>query len=939
MPSFLEKLAVKLTTEHPDNLHEICVVLPNRRARVFLKDALQRNIHEPVWMPKVFGMEDFIATLSGKTILSTFSLLFELFQVRKQIDKSQRTIDEFLQWGAIMLGDFNEIDLYKIDADVLFDNLSDAKAIEKWHPGEELSDMEKNYLRFFSSLKTYYHALNDRLEEKNEAYQGAAFRFVAENIEKLSADMPWKKVLFAGFNALSNTEKRIISCLEKMGRAESLFDADSYYLDDEKQEAGIFLRKLKERYAKSGFNWISEGFSQPKNINIVRAAGKITMAKAVTRILEEIPSDDRPADTALVLVDEDLLIPVISAIPEKAGKYNVTMGYAFADTAAAELIVALLELYANAEHNRLSHNRDTYFYRYLVNVLQHPYINHLVGFDDAGIRSVIDMVVKRNRVMYSCYELQELYDGSDVALDMIPGEAPTTPQDTINKILTVFNAIHNALYEGGLDDGSKKFEYEFVCQGILFLNKMNELAVEFDDIENIRILKVVATQMIREVSVPFVGEPLSGLQVMGMLETRTLDFKNVIMLSVNEGTLPKAKSYNSLIPYDLRKSFGIPSYREKNAVFAYHFYRLLQQAENVWCLYDTQSEKMGKGEPSRFLLQLQQELPEYNPNIDIDVFDVQDADIPKVGEGLLRVEKTGGVLESLHALSQKGLSPTALNTYKNCQVKFFLSHVMRIGEIEEVEESVDARIFGNVVHKALEKLYSPYKNIALTVTDCDSMAAKAREMLEISFENEYEGSVDEGHNLLAFKAGLSYIHRMLKYEKQRVEQGDEIIVTYLEENLRVERKINLDNGDDVFVLFRGFADRVEQWNKVVSVIDYKTGRVDSTQKKFSPQLVIDDIKGKYKIEFQLLMYSWLYSTQFASTSVPQSGAWALRYVKDPIKMVKLDENDDPAEVMQLFGEYLENLMREIFDTETPFSRTDDSSHCKYCPYAASICLR
>ena len=937
---FLQNLAHKLIRDYPDNLHEVCVVLPNRRARVFLKDALQDAISKPVWMPEIFGMEDFIERVSGKKIISSFSLLLELYQVRKQIEKSPRTIDEFIQWGTVMLGDFNELDLYAVNADLLFENLTDVKAIEKWHPGKGLSDMEKNYLRFFASLKSYYYALNERLNEKGEAYQGAAFRYVADNMESLYESMPWTRVVFAGFNAISETENRIITFLEDKDLAISLFDADHYYLDDERQEAGMFLRKLQKKYKKETVSWVGEAFREPKNVNIVRAAGKLTMAKAVSSILESLPDSDNPADTVLVLADEELLIPAISAIPDSIGKYNVTMGYAFSDTAAAELILNMLELYSNAAHNRQEHNRNTYFYRYLVNFFQHPYIAYLDDFSAVDLRKLIERIVKRNKVMYSYDDLVELAEGLTLSMEILPGEPAVTPSEALERIQALFAKLHDAMYRDGLNTGNQKFEYEFVCQAITFLNKLTDLTNEYEDIENIRILTVVTKQMIREVAVPFIGEPLSGLQVMGMLETRTLNFKNVIMLSVNEGVLPKAKSYHSLIPHDLRKSFGIPSYTEKNAVFAYHFYRLLQHAENIWCLYDTQSEVMGKGEPSRFLLQLQEELPVYNPEIIIKRYDVQDKEIPKTGEGLVEVTKSEDVIDALKVAVDKGLSPSALNTYKSCPVKFFLNHVMSVKEADEVEESVDARIFGNVVHKALENLYNPYLKKVLTVDDCRVMVDKAESVLRKAFETEYEGnSFGEGRNLLAFNAALTYINRMLRYELSRVQNGDEVMITFLEEDLRTQLEIPRDGKETIQANFRGFVDRIEEWNKNVTVIDYKTGKVEDEKSTFTPEKVLVDKTGKYKIEFQLFMYSWLYRCVKTTTQVPQSGAWALRYSSNPIKLVSAGSYEHSVSFMDEFERHLKDLVTEMFDEDTPFRRTEELKLCEYCPYASSICLR
>ncbi len=919
MDAFITQLAEQLVRRYSEKMNEVCVVLPNRRARVFLKDALQQAIDKPIWMPEVFGMEDFMTRLSGKTIPSSFNLLFELFQVWKASGNMGMGVDEFFQRGKVMLADFNEIDLYMVDVDLLFENLSDLKAMEKWHPGEHLSDMERSYLAFFASLRHYYHRLNERLEAKNEAYRGAIFRYVAAHMETLSSSLPWSQVVFAGFNALSVSEKRVISTLVEQEKALLFFDTDAYYMEDDRQEAGHFLRGLKSEFArnKPPFYWTSEGFKQEKEIHVVKAAGAITMAKMVTPILASIPDHEKTRDTAIVLVDEDLLIPVISAIPYGEQKFNVTMGYAFRHSAAAELIVLLLDLYVNAEQNRLQGRSDTYFYHYLEKVLKHPYVKYAKGFSEKGLAALVAHIEAKNRVLYDLEGLFEVTKTWGVDLSLLPGKLPKDPGGVVERLRELFTAIHDRLYEQGLESALQRFDYEFVCQAILFLNKLAELIGTYRDVENMRILKVIATQMMQEVVIPFVGEPLSGLQVMGMLETRTLDFKNVIMLSVNEGSLPRAKSYHSLVPHSLRKRFGLPSYTEKNALFAYHFYRLLQRAENVWLLYDTQSFSMGKGEPSRFLMQIKEELPRYNPKIQLDVWEVQDRETPKPGKGLAELEKTPEVIALLQTYLSEGISPTAFNAYRESPLQFFLTKVLGAEELEEVEETVDARIFGNVIHRTLEKLYEPYLNRVLLPKDCEQIQENLETALLSAFEEKYGGdNMEEGFNLLARNAARSYLLRMIAHEKRRVSEG-EVVVKALEKLLAVERIIAMDDGREVKVVFKGFADRIEQWNGRPFIVDYKTGRVGtlslSAVLKETPP-AWDKVKA---IDFQLLMYSWLYHEIYHPSEMPLSGAWALRYGEKPIQSLEIKDDISWKALMASFGAFLEELVREILNTNLP----------------------
>ncbi|HPE86973.1 MAG: PD-(D/E)XK nuclease family protein [Bacteroidia bacterium] len=945
MNSFLNQLARHLLKHYSDSMQELCVVLPNRRARVFLKSELGKSTHQPVWLPEIFGMEDFIEKISGKTILSSFSLLFELFQVHKQIGKSDRTIDEFLHWGRVILHDFNEIDLYRADAGALFENLSEIKAMEKWHPGEPLSPMEQSYLRFFASLKSYYTHLNTRLAAQSSAYQGAAFRYVAENISRISSGLSWKKVVFAGFNALSLTEKEIIFHLREQGLAEVLFDADAFYMNDPKQEAGRFLREMKAEYPDNGFSPIADHFSKPKSIHIVSASGKITMAKAAANILADLSPDYCSADTAVVLVDEELLIPFVSAIPEKAGAFNITMGFPFSVTAASDLIAVLLNLWADAESNAVTRNqKQLYYYHHLIALFQHPWAQFVPGLDLGRAHQLVDRMNTSNRIFYPVATLQSILQVSDPetidALKLFPGTLPVNPQQALEKISRLFAVIHSRIFETKSE--TNKYDYEFVCQGITFINLLQRLLDSFSDIGNIRILKIITQQMGAEIKIPFIGEPLTGLQVMGMLETRTLDFKNLIMISVNEGVLPEKKNYSSLIPYDLRKAFGIPSYKEKNAVYAYHFYRLLQRAENAWLLYDTNSEGLGKGEPSRFLMQLEDELPRYNPGISITTHVVIDHQVPNSGTGPDSVIKSPAVMEKLYALAAKGLAPTALNAYRSCELRFFFSSVMGATEPDEVEELIDNRLFGIAVHKTLENLYVPYLNKELALPDVETMLKNAEETLIHAFLEKFPRSdILYGHNLMAFNAALSYVKRMLRYEKYCISRGDQIVVKALESKMITHLTLQSDKGTTFDVLLKGFLDRIDNVNGTDRVIDYKTGTIDmNNMRPMDAQKILEDKRAKKSIQFQLYMYQWLFHQQFPDTPLPEPGVWALKKSEDPIYLLSFTSIDsNPLERFELFTKWLSESLLRMFNPEIPFQATEDSDVCKNCPFRETICLR
>lgn len=946
MEPFLKQIADHLQENYPDSLAEICVVLPNRRAKLFLKSHLNSIISQPIWMPEVFGMEDFIERVSGRNIVSPLTLLFDLYQVHKRLGNTDKTIAEFMRWGVVLLHDFNELDLYNADAQKLFGYLSDLKAIERWHPDEGLSTMESGYLKFFASLSSYYKGLNENLSANNKAYQGSAFRYVAENIASLYNDLPWKKIVFAGFNALSTTEKTIISFLELHGLAESIYDADAYYLNDKRQEAGVFLRDIKERQKDNQLHWVEDNMLSPKKINVISTVGKIAMAKAAGKILEEELDVSDLRDTALVLVDEGLLIPAISAIPANTGAYNVTMGYPFNRTAAADLLNVLLSLYAGAEKLSVERKREPeYYFRDLVSLFQHPYVIHYLKICGVNYQQIIKSFISQNRVFYTFTDIDDIFKKmgfSDHKIsDVLPGSIPKTPLDALHNINELIVRIRETADPEQKIQRLDKYELEFLFQAHLLVNKMEELVVTYRDVEDLQILRALLQQMTAEIRIPFIGEPLSGLQVMGMLETRTLDFKNVIMLSVNEGLIPVAKSYQSLIPFELKREFGMPVYREKNAVYAYHFYRLLQRAENVWMFYDTQAEAMGSGEGSRFIQQLIEELPRVNPQAEINIQTLSEATVPKPWAGIQQIQKSEEIIKKMGLKAQKGFSPSALNIYKSCTLRYYFSQILDVQEPEDVEENIDSREFGNAIHKTLELLYKPYIKVELVSYDFEDMKAKAKSTLELSLADKFsKKELGEGQNFLAMDVALKYVYRQIAYDKSVVEAGNRLMVKGLEERMQYACTIPEIAGLTPQVIFKGFADRVDELNGITRVLDYKTGFVKLNKTGYELQKILDDKKGGLNIPFQLMMYSWLYRENSQSGEIPDSAVWALRNAENPIIPIRMAKETEVAnEDIDTFKEGVLGLVKEMFDKELPFEQTENDANCTYCPYRESICMR
>jgi len=951
MQPFLEKLAKQLFAEYGENISRLCIVFPNRRAGLFMKQYISRLITKPIWLPDIYALEDFVVLKSKLKVPDQLTLTVKLYGVYQSIEKEKaKSFSDFLSWGNMLLSDFDELDQYLADGEEAFTFLDELKAMKQWNPdGTPLTDFERNYLEFYNSLAPIYRQFKDELYKAGEGYFGMAFAHMIDQLDQESFN-EWDQVIFAGFNALTAAEEKLFTHMLAVKKAGIFWDADEYYLLDKRQEAGHFLRNYMHDKKFGEMKWISQAFrTGEKIISIIGVPGNVGQAKLAGQLTSGMIRTIDPSDIALVLVDEGLMLPVLNSIPAGLEHFNVTMGYPMKLTPVFTLFDAVFKLFINARKYARksvdSSGKEFYVQRFyhkdIERLLIHPYIaGQLVhSFEKPG-----DNNSGPGKSYYSSGELISYMKKAGPWLSglfsgILKSET-ILPIDITDLLTALIN--HYRIYFRKLEEESgRQLDLEYLYQFSILLERIEGIIAEPGLLNDLGTLYEIITSQVSTMRLPFYGEPLKGLQIMGMLETRTLDFRNIIILSVNEGQLPKGKHQNTFLPDDVRKQYSLPRYNERNAVFGYHFYRLLQQAENIFLLYNTEGNELGGGEKSRFITQIKYELPSYNPNIRIGETILS---IPPAGHKDLPIliNKDKLIFDRLKEIAGVGFSPTALGRYLSCSLQFCFSNVMKISEPDLVEESIDAATLGEVVHQVLQNMYEPFLGKKVVSKDIDEIFAPAKNEVRKVFLSKYPTTdLDSGKNLLILKVAENMIKRFLQAEKAYLSKlppyQQEIEILELEQWL--EAILNVPDavtGELMDVRIRGKADRIDRVSGVSRIIDYKTGQVKNAEVKFEEigQLLLHDSPAKM---LQLLSYALMFRKMHAGLDGRSkdlvSGIVSLRFssrylINASIGKEELLTEDHLREIEEL----LTGLLSEVFNPEIPFRQTENLEVCKYCAY-------
>ncbi len=937
---FLEKVAEHILSNSGKKTLDTLVVFPNRRSAIFLKKYLMQQVSGTYWLPEIITIDDLMIRASGLNVIEPIKIHFELYKIHCRINgKQARTLDDFLNWAAIILHDFEEIDYTLADTQKLFSYLSEAKAIDKWNPdGTPLTPMQRDFLFFFQSLIHYYNNLKEKLLQNHSAYKAMVYRYAAENSTEILDRLSWKKYYFIGFNALTKSELQFTEHLRKHFELDFIIDGDTFYLQNSKlpqHEAGHFLNNLFDRWKITKPLWVGDDLTATeKHIEIASVPKLIGQAKYAGQLLQEWLGNNRfkPEETAIVLGDENLLIPLLSSLPDKnmaTGEklsYNLTLGYPLSQSPYNNFISRWIELLI------LSYEDPSgkIFIPAFLHLINSSLANYLYG---ESSNAFLTKITEHNSVLISYDKLIE------IARDTAFEELPRLLTANIRKPENFPSAAGSFLLkmQQQLDhDDNKNILWK--NQTILLrtqINNLKNLLEEYDFQFTYRTLQKLFNRIFNTTPLSLLGEPLSGIQIMGMLETRNLDFKNIIVLGMNEGVLPSNNFQDTLIPFDIRKNFGLPLPQDNTAVYTYHFFRLLQRTENAVFIYNSYPGELGGGEKSRFLLQIRDELCSANPLISYTETTVGSPFSKDLHNSEIVVEKTNEIVENLNKIITTGLSPSALTTFIICPLKFYFRYVIGLKEEDQLEEFIESNIFGSVLHGVLEDIYSRYIGKPIDISTLQSTVSKFENQLKNRFL-EFYGTSDfsYGKNLLIYNVAKEYIGKFLNYDLYELRKTPREIIA-LEKKFETEIFVN-----EKKISLYGYFDRID-YNSATNeyrIIDYKTGKVDKRDLyiKEWQQLIESE---KFTKSFQVLFYAYLFHKKHADILLLQTGL---------ISMVKLSagyqEPHLPDEVTNInsitnnFEEVLKILLSDILNSNQPFAQRIEDRQCTFCDFR-SICNR
>ena len=902
---YLNQLAQHITNENK-SLDNIIIVLPSTRAKVFLLNEFKSLMHQPIFAPTIWSIEEFIGEMSGIEKLDSVALLFEFYEVYKNIHPDNlQDFDTFSSWAKTLLTDFNEIDRYLLDANHVFSYLKDIEDIKHWAVDtEQHTDMIKNYLYLWEQMPVYYQALHQHFTANNFGYQGYIYRKSVENLTDFAQQFTDKKWYFAGFNALNQAEEKIFQYFAEEYQAKILWDIDEHFLNDFNHEAGYFARKIKSEwkyYKTHPFEQIVNEFGKEKHIEIIATPKSVGQAKIAGSIIKKNKDNGQSTtDMAVILSEEKLLLPMLYALPEDIGDINITMGYQSKSNPVQLLINAIFKLQVNA--CRRNPKQWVFYYKELIDVLENPLLSMLVN-----TQSVIAKIRKQN---YTHISFDMLADWLP-EIQQILIKWDVSPTEIIQNIQELILSLQQKLKDNK-DDVTLTFLYS-VYQ---IINQLDYYISKYQTVGNVEQLYEVYKQIVDWAEVSFEGEPLSGLQIMGVLESRTLDFETLIITSLNEGVFPAGKGEQSFIPYDVKLELGLPTYREKDAIYTYHFYHAIQRAKNIYLIYNSDSDGLDAGEPSRFITQIEMDTHS-NHHVNKQQYF---AYLPDKAHRPFSIRKSEKLQDRLQQMAtEKGFSPTALTSYLRNPKDFYFQYVLGINQTEEVEENIALNTLGTVVHNVLENLFQPCVEVVLTAEMLEQMKAKVRAEVEKQFYEIYSQSYQKaGKNLLAFEVAVQNINQYLDYEIANIRQGDKIQILALE--TRLETVIE-DDKLPYPVKLIGYVDRIEQRNDKLRIIDYKTGRVEGTEVGVTAGNFVTEKKSK---AMQLLAYALMYDKEDEQIEVAnysfknQQSGYLLFALKEGTKVVS---NTVTPDVLAQFKSELIDLLVEILAEKTVYEES------------------
>lgn len=978
MKSFLAEIAEQILKESPD-FANLVVILPNRRATVYLRKFLSERISKPVFAPSLLTIEDFIGSLQSFIVPDKLELIHLLHKSYHEVTGSFRDgkgpepFDHFYFWGEMLLRDFDEVDKYMVNAEHLFRDLSHQKELDStfdylteeqrvflksfWsHFEDHESINKKRFLHVWRKLSEVYLHFKNMLKSHRKAYEGMLHRSVAETLSTGSGTLYDGKIIrFVGFNALTTAEEKIIGHFVLNKKALMWWDIDQYYVNNKTQEAGKFFREYQEHPVFNGTfpqdipaNFIKKQDPLQGKIKLFGAAQPVGQAKLMSEILHRELKNINPEETLIVLPDEKLLTPVLHGISGGVEKLNVTMGFSLSNTPLFNLIETLADL-------QISRKPDHFNHRQVLSLLGHPYI---VAADPVAANNKRKEILRHNWV-----HIPNSFLATEIPLHRLIFVEFENQESNVNNGLTSFVAyVKHIVSAIGTLKGISEFDKEYAFHFLKLFNRLEgiidaEQASDKNQSEpksdtkwfkqSIKSFLRLFRQLVRNQKIPFSGEPLKGLQVMGVLETRNLDFKNVFILSLNEGTFPGSANKGSYIPYNIRKAYKLPTGEHQDSIYAYLFYRMLQRAENIFLFYNSETDVLGQGEMSRYLQQLI-----YESGFPFEK-KVLDNPIQPLSVNPIVIEKNKEVVADLIKLNEgnpyfKGISPSALNTYLECRLKFYFRHVARVKEPNIIEEELDARVLGNFLHDVMERFYKQInqtkENKLIELSDFQNSNEILDTLIGEVFIDAYrldpgKKVTYEGQRLVVKEIVKRFAHRIIEMDKHYapfvIEALEQSGITY---SLSIQHP-------PFQAMLGGKIDRVDRKENVLRVIDYKTGKDKLNFDSIASLFTRDGIRNK--AAFQTLLYALLYKRNYMANGLASS----YKLIPGLINRLNLfdeeftfgfkagkDQITDVDALMPEFEGRLKELFNELFDPAVPFDQTGDHMNCKNCPYT-QLCYR
>lgn len=959
MESFLKLVAADLYKHTEGNLAHTAVVFPNKRAGLFFNEYLAQESDSPIWSPAYVSISELFRSLSPWEVGDPVKLVCELYKIFRRETQSTETLDDFYFWGEMLISDFDDADKNKVDTDKLFSNLQDLRnimddytfiddeqeeAIRQFFQNfsiERRTALKERFISLWDVLGNIYKGFRESLASQNIAYEGMMYRHV---IEHLDVDkLPYEKYVFVGFNVLNKVEHTLFTQLKDAGKAVFYWDYDEFYMKENRQavthEAGEFIRRNLRDFPSPLSGELFKNLSKPKEVHYIASSTENAQARYLPQwIRNNLTTPEK--ETAVVLCNEALLQPVLHSLPAEVKHVNITMGFPLSQTPVYSFLIALLELHTHG----FNFKSGRYTFQSVVTLLKHPYTRQLTGQAE-----LLEKELTRNNRFYPLPG--EL--GKDEFLTRLftPLSGNLNLCIRLSETLQQVASIYQANTSGTEDtDAFNQLYRESLFKAYTTINRFRTLIEEDELTVQSETFRRLLVKVLSATNIPFHGEPAIGMQVMGVLETRNLDFRHLVLLSVNEGQLPKSGGDSSFIPYNLRKAFGMTTIEHKIAVYAYYFYRLLQRAERITLMYNTSSDGLNRGEWSRFMLQFLIEWP--HP---ITRQFLEAGQSPQ-GTSPITVEKTPDVMRRMQSLfdvranPKAKFSPSALNYYLDCPLKFYYRYVAGLSAPDEVSAEIDSATFGSIFHYAAEHIYKDLTTHGKVIN---------KEALETLLRNEVklQDYVDTAFKKLFFNVpqnekpeynGVQLINSAViaRYLKQLLQNDLRYApFTFIASEMEVDEPIDIQTPKGVIKSrIGGIIDRMDSKDGTLRIVDYKTGGDADTPPHVESLFIPDKKRSNYV--FQTFLYAAIMCRKQPTMKIAPALLYIHRAATETYSpVIQMGESRKPKEAVEDFSKYekeyrerLQGLLEEIFNPEKSFTQTEIIEKCTYCDFKA-LCKR